>query len=213
MLYPVTQQLTLAQADEQRHLASVLSQIDEQAGNILLSRVATDYPQLFSDPCVATRAANINGQIVMTAQALPNLLNARMAANESTAVAAMRTINTAQIFYSTTYPENGYADTLTKLGPDSSGKLSALHAGLIDKELASGKKTGYAFELSVPNHKSVSLRHLSVGQRSAPISAYQITACPVKLDVTGHYSFYSDQSGDIRRGTGAVLNPETTTPH
>jgi prepilin-type N-terminal cleavage/methylation domain-containing protein len=45
--------------------------------------------------------------LIIAAIAIPNLLRARIAANESSAVASVRTINTAQITYNSTYPTKG----------------------------------------------------------------------------------------------------------
>jgi len=46
--------------------------------------------------------------LIIAAIAIPNLLRARMAANESSAVASVRTINTAEVTYNSTYPNVGY---------------------------------------------------------------------------------------------------------
>jgi len=50
--------------------------------------------------------------LIIAAIAIPNLLRARIAANESSAVSAVRTINTAEVTYSTSFPTTGYAGTL-----------------------------------------------------------------------------------------------------
>ena len=50
--------------------------------------------------------------LIIAAIAIPNLLRARMAANESSAVASIRTINTGMITYNSSYPTVGYATTL-----------------------------------------------------------------------------------------------------
>ena len=42
--------------------------------------------------------------LIIAAIAIPNLLRARIAANESSAVASIRTLNTAQISYNSAYP-------------------------------------------------------------------------------------------------------------
>ena len=42
--------------------------------------------------------------LIIAAIAIPNLLRSRMAANEASAVGSLRTINTACVTYSTTYP-------------------------------------------------------------------------------------------------------------
>src|SRR5438094_8975810 len=55
--------------------------------------------------------------LIIAAIAIPNLLRARIAANEASAVSSLRTINTAEVTYSTTYPTVGYAATLAALGP------------------------------------------------------------------------------------------------
>src|SRR2546428_1041231 len=47
--------------------------------------------------------------LIIAAIAIPNLMRARMAANESSAAASVRTINTAEVSYYTAYPATGFA--------------------------------------------------------------------------------------------------------
>jgi prepilin-type N-terminal cleavage/methylation domain-containing protein len=47
--------------------------------------------------------------LIIAAIAIPNLLQARVAANEASAVASLRTINTAMITYIDNYPTVGFA--------------------------------------------------------------------------------------------------------
>ena len=47
--------------------------------------------------------------LIIAAIAIPRFLQARMAANEAAAVAALRTLNTAQISYNSAYPTVGFA--------------------------------------------------------------------------------------------------------
>ena len=54
--------------------------------------------------------------LIIAAIAIPNLLRARMAANESSAASSVRTVNTAQVTYQSTYPTTGYAAALKDLG-------------------------------------------------------------------------------------------------
>ena len=54
--------------------------------------------------------------LIIAAIAIPNLMRARIAANESSAVASIRTINTAEVSYSTAYPSSGFAAALANLG-------------------------------------------------------------------------------------------------
>src|SRR5450759_5860879 len=55
--------------------------------------------------------------LIIAAIAIPNLLRARIAANESSAVSSIRTINTAEVSYQTSNPTVGYAALLSDLGP------------------------------------------------------------------------------------------------
>jgi len=84
--------------------------------------------------------------LIIAAIAIPNLLRSRIAANEASAVGSLRTLNTAEITYNTTYPNVGFACSLTVLGPPASGgAASSGTAGLIDSNLAGGNKSGYVF--------------------------------------------------------------------
>ena len=47
--------------------------------------------------------------LIIAAIAIPNLLRSKMAANDSGAVATMRTLNTSQISFATSYPSAGSA--------------------------------------------------------------------------------------------------------
>ena len=59
--------------------------------------------------------------LIIAAIAIPNLLRARIAANESSAVASVRTLNTAQISYNSAYPTVGFASTLANLSGSCAG--------------------------------------------------------------------------------------------
>ena len=54
--------------------------------------------------------------LIIAAIAIPNLLRARIAANESSAVSSIRTVNTAEVSYNSAYPTVGYSATLDVLG-------------------------------------------------------------------------------------------------
>src|SRR3569832_814425 len=73
--------------------------------------------------------------LIIAAIAIPNLLRSRIAANESSAVGSMRSINTAQVTYASSYPDTGFGANLTVLGPPSSGSVSSTNAGLVDNVL------------------------------------------------------------------------------
>jgi type IV pilus assembly protein PilA len=120
--------------------------------------------------------------LIIAAIAIPNLLRSRMAANEASAVGSLRTVNTACVTYSTTYPQTGYPSSLSSLGPSTSATSSA--ADLIDSVLASGTKSGYTFTFTAGT--------------GTPSTGYSITADPTSRGTSGQRGFYTDQSGVIR---------------
>jgi len=124
--------------------------------------------------------------LIIAAIAIPNLLRSRIAANEASAVGSLRTINTAEITYNTSYPTVGFACTLGTMGPPSgSTAASSTTAGLIDSNLAAGTKSGYSFTVAC------------VGSGTPKVN-YQSTAAPVSAGVTGQRYFCSDASGIIK---------------
>lgn len=83
--------------------------------------------------------------LIIAAVAIPNLIRARIAANESSAVSSVRTIMTAEAAYATTYPDVGYAPALSNLTGSPPCLASSTTACLIDTVLAGGTKAGYVF--------------------------------------------------------------------
>src|SRR2546427_1035143 len=79
--------------------------------------------------------------LIIAAIAIPNLLRSRMAANEASAVAALRSVFTAQATYSTMYGV-GNAANLAQLGtPVGAPPLNdCTQAGLLDAVLTGGTK-------------------------------------------------------------------------
>lgn len=130
--------------------------------------------------------------LIIAAIAIPNLLRSRMAANEASAVGSVRTINTSEITYFTTWGV-GYGAALSNLGGGVSCTASSTTACLVDPVLSAGAKSGYTFA--------------AVG--NTPVAAanqgFEVNATPSSPS-TGTRSFCSDQSGVIRYKTtgGAV---------
>ncbi len=120
--------------------------------------------------------------LIIAAIAIPNLLRARIAANEAAAVSSIRVINTAETTYRDLY--KGFTCDLTALDGAAQGAPDASHAQLIDSLLASGQKTGYRFELS--------------GCEDSSPEHYKVVAVPVVANQTGTRAFCSDESGAIR---------------
>jgi type IV pilus assembly protein PilA len=83
--------------------------------------------------------------LIIAAIAIPNLLRARIAANESSAAAALRTIDNAEISYSSFYPATGFPANIAMLGGAAPCTPAAATACIIDATLTTGNKSGYTF--------------------------------------------------------------------
>jgi type IV pilus assembly protein PilA len=129
--------------------------------------------------------------LIIAAIAIPNLMRARIAANESSAVNSLRTISTAETLYATTYPDIGYTCSLTELGPPPSGNPSSSGAGTLDDVLSTGRKAGYNFGLQD-----------CVG---TPKSKYTSTAGPVNIGASGIRAFCSATPGVINFASDGLV--------
>ena len=137
--------------------------------------------------------------LVIAAIAIPNLIRSRMAANEASAVASLRAINTSQVVYQSTYGPSFAAN----LGQLSDGGTAAncvspnvptgTSSCLIDSALASGTKSGYTF-LYTP---------VSAG---AIVISYSINADPTSSGASGQRHFFSDETNLIRVNAAAVAS-------
>jgi prepilin-type N-terminal cleavage/methylation domain-containing protein len=138
--------------------------------------------------------------LIIAAIAIPNLLRSRIAANQASAVGSLRTLNTAEVTYASTY-NTGYTSTLGDLMPPASGTNPvATAAGLIDSVLSGGastattsSKSGYTFTYT-PGATDVTGRY----------NTYGITATPISVGTTGTNYYFTDQSGVIRQNSTAV---------
>lgn len=127
--------------------------------------------------------------LILAAIAIPNLLKSRISANEASAVASIRTINTAEQSYIIAYPELGYADTLLKMSQPLPGvQVSSNAAGLLDWVLGCPaqpcRKSGYDFAV--------------INTSGAPVNTYELTAVPAVYDQTGIRGFCSDKLSVMR---------------
>jgi hypothetical protein len=139
--------------------------------------------------------------LVVAAIAIPNLLRAKTAANDSSAVGMMRTIDTAQVTYSVTYPDRGYARDLATLGPGpgGTGTESADHAGFIDATLGNASctvgtwcaKSGFRFRI----------RAVCLQQKCAE---FVVVATPA-VSNAGSRNFCSTSDGVVRFKVGSPL--------
>lgn len=115
---------------------------------------------------------------LLAAIAIPNLLRARHNANESAAIATLRTISTAEESYRAAQNPNMYG-TLAQLG---AGALP-----YIDATLTTGTKQGYTFTIT-----------------ALTANTYTCTAAPVTAGTTGTRTFSVNQTGVIMDVTNGL---------
>jgi type IV pilus assembly protein PilA len=146
--------------------------------------------------------------LIIAAIAIPNLLRARIAANEAGSASSIRTINTAQSTYVSAYPTVGYAASLGALGPGGVGSTCPVggpvqaNACLIDSALSNAKanaKSGYFYDLAATANNGIN-------------TSYTVGSAPSGYNVTGVRAFCSVEDGVIRFNPnvgGAIAAPIT----
>jgi prepilin-type N-terminal cleavage/methylation domain-containing protein len=124
--------------------------------------------------------------LIIASIAIPNLLRARISANEASAAGAMRTITTAEIGYASAYPQVGYTDLTSMGSPVGACVPSSATACILDSVLTTGTKSGYTF----------------VAAGSNPINAsntqYLVTGVPQNLQITGIKGFCAVEDHVVR---------------
>jgi len=127
--------------------------------------------------------------LIIAAIAIPNLLRARIEANESSAVVSIRTINHG--FLQLCLPDSGL-----RCEPHGAGRQlhGVAHTDygigcLIDSTLATGTKSGYSFKMA--------------GSGGPPSGTYY-AANPLTQNTTGVKSFCSAPDAVIRYTTAAL---------
>ena len=129
--------------------------------------------------------------LIIAAIAIPNLMRARIASNESAAASQLRTLNTAQVSYITAYPAAGYG-TLAALGGAIPCTPSSTTACLIDNSLAtnynSNGKNGYMFTNTL----------------TATNSQYDVTAYPIAVGSSGNNSFCAVEDAVVRKDSAGA---------
>ncbi|HKW88111.1 MAG TPA: DUF4190 domain-containing protein [Candidatus Acidoferrales bacterium] len=125
--------------------------------------------------------------LIIAAIAIPNLLRARMAANEAMTVRSLHDVMTAAIDYDATY-HRGFPKDLVTLGPPPGGGASnADAAGLVEARIASGQEYGYFFHCQGTSSRG-----------DGELDLFHCNADPVNPGASGVRHFFVDQSGLIR---------------
>jgi prepilin-type N-terminal cleavage/methylation domain-containing protein len=142
---------------------------------------------------------------IIAAIAIPGLLRSRQAANESYAIAAIRSIHTGQINYASTCGGGGYAQSISDLGTPSAT------TPFLAPEIALGSHSGYRFEVVARAGATTvfDADDTCNGSQNDSVTDYHASAVPLSFGSTGQRSFAGDVRGTIFQDMsgGAIANP------
>ncbi|MBK7705426.1 MAG: type II secretion system protein [Acidobacteria bacterium] len=132
---------------------------------------------------------------IIASLAIPNLLAARRAANEASAISTIRNYHSAQLAFQATGGDGNYAGDVT-------GTINAFavlaNANLIDTELSSGFKSGYFFQgLAIPRGASNPASFIGAGIPSTFGSAAPLSVIG-EMRHTGNRVFVISADGVMR---------------
>jgi type IV pilus assembly protein PilA len=136
--------------------------------------------------------------LIIAAIAIPQLLRARIAANEAAGAETVRTITTAAMAYNSTWG-NAFPPTLATLGGLAGALATCDQADLMDPVVttAPNQKSGFTFAYTAVGAPVTP----PAGCGAAGSNAYLVSATPVIYGVTGIRSFCSDEPGVIHYDT------------
>jgi len=148
--------------------------------------------------------------LIIAAIAIPNLLRAKIAANQAAAAGSLRTMSSAEETFSSTY-NNGFTVTMGQLGGPAGAAANCNAAQLIDDVLSNkgvglvSTKSGYTFTF-LPGATPI-----GPGPAPAPCAAvgntgFTVSAVPITVNQTGNISYCIDETGVVRfNTTGAAI--------
>jgi type II secretory pathway pseudopilin PulG len=187
-------------------------------GHISLSRIKKSMGRLKGEGMALTGLIlgyiSLPFILIIAAIAIPNLLRARISANEASAASTVRTIQTMQITYSTSYPEQGYARDLATLGGNCTTG-TAEHACLLDSQLGQANCTSgvwcqkgqYKYTVS-SNCAPARFGEQQQGTENA-CTEYVIAATPINFN-TGRRNYCSVSDAVLRYRFGGPLSTAPT---
>jgi type IV pilus assembly protein PilA len=146
--------------------------------------------------------------LIIAAIAVPNLLRSRMAANQASAVANLRTVTTASVSYWVTY-SNGYPPSLDALG-GVGAKATCDAAILVDQVITASpyQKSGYQYAFN-GDQGNVAVSPPSCAKPG--FIGYLATAAPISNRLTGNISYCSSEPGIIHFDVTGAVAPDAPT--
>lgn len=138
---------------------------------------------------------------IIAAIAIPNLLRARLASNESSAIGALRTLSSAQSTFQSSAANDVDVDGTGEFG--TLVQMSNAVPPFIDEVLGAGAKSGYLFTVTL------------IGTANSDEVMWEAQANPAAYGQSGNRTFYIDESGVLRgsdTGAGAAATRATAAP-
>jgi type IV pilus assembly protein PilA len=153
---------------------------------------------------------------IVAAIATPELLRARVAGNEASAIASLRAIHSGQATYASSCARGGYAQSLADLANPASGSS----AGFVSPDISVNGvlKSGYVLNVEPGTVATLVTAKASVCNSPADdaLASYFAEAHPATVGSTGQRSFGMDQRGTIyQEMSGVTLTstlPASATP-
>ncbi|MFZ0878036.1 MAG: prepilin-type N-terminal cleavage/methylation domain-containing protein [Candidatus Acidiferrales bacterium] len=148
--------------------------------------------------------------LIIAAIAIPNLLRARIAANQASAVGSLRTISTSEVTFASTYNDGFSPNLVTLSAAAGTTTATCTSAALIDEVLGSGIKSGYTF-VYVPGANASGTGTVPAGCAGWGPTTFSVSGVPTTLQQTGQNGYYVDASGVVRYTTDGSV-PTATSP-
>ena len=157
--------------------------------------------------------------LIIAAIAIPNLLRAKISANESSAVGSVRNVITAEASFNASYPNYGYAVTIDQLGAGA-GVAACVAAGptpiaacLLDSALAGANpstKSGYQFRADADPAGAIVDPNTGITQQTS----FVVSAAPSNFNKTGVRMFCAGDDGVLRQNpnTAGTQGAQNFTP-
>jgi len=135
--------------------------------------------------------------LIIAAIAIPNLLQAKISANESSAAAGLHALQTAEVTYNSAYAAVGYANGLGELGGAAPCTPLSTSACIIDNLLATATpggagKNGYYYQATGIMSGGATYN-----------TAYIVAAAPIAVHSSGNRDFCSTNDVGLRAQMGS----------
>jgi type IV pilus assembly protein PilA len=141
---------------------------------------------------------------IIAAIAVPGLLRARMSGNETSAIGSIRAINTAQVNFSASCAQGGYATTLDDLATPPTGTTETF----ISADMATNGVVKSGYTVTVTGGTATGLTACNA---ALPTQTYWASAVPQSAS-TGTRHFGGNQNGTVWQSSAAITGVQTGAP-